>query len=106
MDAAKLREPIKIYGQTTSMSYYGEINDTYTTLKYSGRAFVKFNKETLTTQEGEVIYTTDRTFIVRHYVPVVERDEVEYDGKRYKIISINKNHYYNNIEIYATEKNT
>lgn len=106
MDAAKLREPIKIYAQSTAMTPYGQVDDTYNVLKYSGRAFVKFNKETVATQEGEVIFTTDRTFIVRHYVPVTERDEIEYDDKRYKIESINKNHYYNNIEIYTTEKNT
>lgn len=105
MNSALLKEIIKIYGLTSSSTPYGEIQEHHDTLKYTCRAFVKFNKEALTTQEGEVIYTTDRTFIVRHYVPVTERDEIEYDGKRYIIISINKNHYYNNIEIYASEKN-
>lgn len=105
MDAAKLRDPIKIYALTTTMSDYGEVTAHHDTLKYETRAFVKFNNETLTTQEGEVIYTTDRTFIVRHYVPIDERDEIEFEGKRYTIISINKNRYYNNIEIYTTEKN-
>lgn len=106
MKAALLRDPIKIYSLTTEKTDYGEIKEKHDTLKCSTRAFVRFNRETLTTQEGEVIYSTDRTFIVRHYIPVEDRDEIEFEGKRYTITSINKNIYYNNIEIYATEKNT
>lgn len=105
MNSALLRDPIKIYALTTEMTDYGEVKEFHNVLKYETRAFVKFNKETVTTQEGEVYYTTDRTFIVRSYVPVEERDEIEFDDKRYKIISINKNRYYNNIEIYTTEVN-
>lgn len=105
MDAAKLVELIDIYKQTKEMTPYGEVRDKYVEKRCSTRAFVKFNSENKVTQEGEVIFTTNRTFIVRNYVPVDEYDEIEWNGKRYSIVSINRNKYYNNIEIYTEEKN-
>lgn len=106
MNSALLRFPIEIYGLRTVMTDYGEVKEFHDVLKYKTRAFMKFNNETVATTEGEVVYTTDRLFIVRHYVNVDERDEIQFEGKRYRIISINRNIYYNNIEIYTTEKNT
>ena len=52
--------------------------------------------------EGEVFYPISKTFVVRSYVPVVETDRIECENKMWKILSINKNEYYGNIECQCT----
>ena len=104
MNSCILKDPIDIYELTTSKTEYGTIQTSYN-LKYHTRAYVRFNSENLTVSEGEVYFPINRTFIVRAYVPVVETDQIEYEGKRYKILSINKNKYFNDIEINTTTVN-
>ena len=101
MNAAILKDPIDIYELVTTKTEYGTIQTSYN-LKYHTRAYVRFNSENMAVSEGEVFYPINRTFIVRAYVPVVETDQIEYEGKRYKILSINKNKYFNDTEINTT----
>lgn len=98
MQSHLLKQSIDIYELTTNKTAYGTIQTSYE-LKYSTRAYVRFNSENMTVSEGEVFFPVNRTFIVRSYVPVVETDQIEFEGKRYKILSINKNKYYNDTEI-------
>lgn len=98
MNSCILKDPIDIYELVTTKTEYGTIQTSYN-LKYHTRAYVRFNSENLTVSEGEVYFPINRTFIVRAYVPVVETDQIEYEGKRYKILSINKNKYFNDTEI-------
>ena len=105
MNSAILKDPIDIYELVTTKTEYGTIQTSYN-LKYHTRAYVRFNSENMTVSEGEVYFPINRTFIVRAYVPVVETDQIEYEGKRYKILSINKNKYYNDTEITTTIINT
>lgn len=105
MNSALLKDPVDIYELVTTKTEYGTIQTSYE-LKYSTRAFVRFNSENMTVSEGEVWFPITRTFIVRSYVPVVETDQIEFEGKRYRILSINKNKYYNNQEINTTLINT
>lgn len=101
MNSCLLKDPIDIYELNTTKTEYGTIQTNYV-LKYHTRAYVRFNSENMTVSEGEVFFPVNRTFIVRAYVPVVETDQIEYEGKRWKITSINKNKYYNDIEIITT----
>ena len=101
MNSALLRTPIKIYELVTSTTEYGHIKNSYE-LKYKTKAHVIFNSENQVVSEGEVFYPTNRTFIVRAYVPVTETDRIEWDNKMWKILSINKNDHYNNTEIQCT----
>lgn len=105
MNAALLKEPIDIYELNTTKTEYGTIQTNYV-LKYHTRAYVRFNSENMTVSEGEIFFPVNRTFIVRSYVPVVETDQIEFEGKRYKILSINKNKYYNDTEIQTVLLNT
>lgn len=105
MNSALLKDPIDIYELVTTKTEYGTIQTNYV-LKYHTRAYVRFNSENMTVSEGEVFFPVNRTFIVRAYVPVVETDQIEYDGKRWKITSINKNKYYNDTEIQTVLLNT
>lgn len=105
MNAAILKDPIDIYELVTIKTEYGTIKTSYD-LKYHTRAYVRFNSENMTVSEGEVYFPINRTFIVRAYVPVTETDQIEHEGKRYKILSINRNKYYNDTEITTTIINT
>ena len=105
MNAAIVDEPIRIKALTPTKTQYGTIQTSYT-LKYETKASVKFNSENMTVSEGEIFYPINRTFIVRAYVPITETDRIEYKGQDYKILSINKNIYYNDIEIITTIVNT
>lgn len=104
MNSALLKDPIDILELQTTKTAYGTITTDYA-LKYHTRAYVQFNSESQVVSEGEIIYPINRTFIVRAYVTVIETDIIEWEGKRWKIISINKNKYYNDIEIITTLKN-
>ncbi len=105
MQSHLLKQSIDIYELTTNKTAYGTIQTSYE-LKYSTRAYVRFNSENMTVSEGEIFFPVNRTFIVRSYVPVVETDQIEFEGKRYKILSINKNKYYNDTEIQTVLLNT
>lgn len=105
MQSHLLKQPIDIYELVVSKTEYGTIQTSYT-LKYHTRSYVRFNSENMTVSEGEVFFPVNRTFIVRSYVPVVETDQIEFEGKRYKILSINKNKYYNDTEIQTVLLNT
>lgn len=101
MNAAILREPIKIVALKTTKTQYGTIQTSYVD-KYETKACVKFNSENQVISEGEIFYPINREFIVRAYVPVTETDRIVYDDKQWKILSINKNIYYNDISILTT----
>lgn len=105
MQSHLLKQPIDIYELTTNKTEYGTIQTEYQ-LKYHTRAYARFNSENMTVSEGEIFFPVNRTFIVRSYVPVTETDQVEFEGKRYKILSINKNKYYNDTEIQTVLLNT
>lgn len=98
MNAAILKTPIEIHALTTTKTEYGTIQTSYA-LKYSTKSHVKFGSEQQVVSEGEVLFPVVLTFIVRAYVPVIETDRIKYDDKWWKIVSINKNIYYNDIEI-------
>lgn len=104
MKSCLLKDPIDIYELQTSKTEYGTIKTEYV-LKYHTRAFNRFNSENQVVSEGEIYYPISRTFIVREYVPIVETDRILWDGKWWRILSINKNKYYNNIEINTTVVN-
>ena len=101
MNSALLRHPIQIYTLATEKTVYGTIKTSWTE-KYSTRAHIIFNSESQVVSEGEIFYPTNRTFVVRSYVPVTETDRIHWDNKDWKINSINKNDYYGNIEIQTT----
>lgn len=104
MNSAILREPIDIYELITTKTEYGTIQSHYE-LKYSTRAHVKFNSEQQVVSEGEIYYPQTRTFIVRAYCPVIETDRIHWKGDDYNIMSVNRNVYYNDIEIIAQKVN-
>lgn len=101
MDSALLRHKLDILALTTTKTKYGTISTSYEQ-KYSTHCHAIFDSETQVVSEGEILYPINITFVVRAYVPVTEKDRLVFEGKKYKILSINKNEYYGNIEIKTT----
>jgi len=101
MNSALLKHPIEIQALQTTKTQYGTIQTSYVN-KYETRAHIIFNSENQVVSEGEIFYPINRTFVVRSYVPVTETDRIIYDNKKWKILSINKNDYFGNIEIVTT----
>lgn len=82
-----LNEIINIYSPTSTVNEFGEKVQTYS-LSYRTRAKVDHNSGLRDNQNNEVFYTYQKTFTVRSYVPINEFDQVDYNGKRYRILTI------------------
>ena len=104
MNSADLKYRIEIWQQTVSEGDFGRTNIDYE-YKCSTRARVNYINGNREMSNDELVYTTDRTFIVRSYVPVTETDEIRYDNKRWIIISIDRIREYNDIVIRTTLRN-
>jgi len=105
MNSSLLREQIEIYEIPIINTEFGTVKEGEPILKYKTRASVQFDSQARVVSEGEIYYPTDRTIIVRHYVPVDNRDRIKWKDKFYNIISINPNKYYNDKEIRVVEYN-
>lgn len=101
MKAGILKENIEIYEPVTVTTDFGNTTQTWQRF-YTTRAAVMHNGGTRLNQNDEIFYPNNKTFIVRHYVPVVEKMRIHYQGKKYQITSIIPNKYFNDKEIYTT----
>lgn len=100
MKAGILKEKIEIYEPTIITTDYGNSKREYT-LHYTTRANVQYNSGARVNENDEVFYPNNKTFIVRHYVPVTEPMRIKFEDKFYRIISINSDKYYNDKVIYT-----
>ena len=101
MKAGILKEHIEIYEPVTVTTDFGNTTQTWQRF-YTTRASVLHNGGTRLNQNDEIFYPNNKTFIVRHYVPVVEKMRIKFQGKMYQITSIIPNKWYNDKEIYTT----
>ena len=85
--AGLLNEVIKILSPTSTVNEFGEKIQSYS-VTYTTRARVDHNSGTRSNENNEIFYSYQKTFTVRSYVPVTEFDLVEYNSKRYRIITI------------------
>lgn len=104
MKAADLKYRITIEKQLTSTSDFGRTQVEYV-YRCSCRARVNYSTGNRTIDNDEIFYSQDRTFYVRSYIPVELTDRILFDGEYWQILSIDKNHEYNNIEIRTTRIN-
>lgn len=87
--AGLLRETITILKLVSTKDSFGA-NSTEWTDKFTTRAQVTINSGNRENQNNEIVYTRNVTFSIRFYHAVTESDRVLYDGKKYRIISIDK----------------
>lgn len=102
MNSALLKYTIEIYGLVTTPTEFGTIEANYE-FKRKTRAHIMFNSETVATDNGEIWHPTTRTFVIRSYNNPYDTDRIKWDNQWWRILSINRNDYYGNIEI-MTEK--
>jgi hypothetical protein len=95
MRAGLLTELIDIYSPTYEVNEFGEKIQTYG-LTYTTRARVEHNGGSRTNDNNEIFFDYSKTFTVRSYVPITESDQIEFEGKRYRVLSIeNRRRDYN-----------
>lgn len=104
MKASDLNERIEIWQAVTTRTQSGAAPVEYE-YKCSTRARVNYSTGTRTISNDEIFYDVDREFIVRHYVPVVDTDEIRWKDTRWQILSIDRSREYHNIVIKTTKLN-
>jgi len=85
--AGLLTKPIKILKPISSTNEYGELVQEYE-MRYKTRARVLHDSGSRTTENGEIFYPYQKTFNIRAYVPITEFDLIEFESKRYRVITI------------------
>ncbi len=98
MVAGRLNEVVKIYNLTTSINEYGERVETYT-LTMTTRAKVEFNTGSRSNENDEIVFNYQKSFNLRSYVPVVDTSQIEWQSKRYRVLSVEKRREYNDIVV-------
>lgn len=100
MKAGILKEKIEIWEPVTITTSYGDSQTEYQYLR-EVRANVRYDAGSRTTENDEIFYSVYRTFIVRYYTDVVETMRIKFQGKFYRILSIEPNKYYNDKVIHT-----
>lgn len=101
MEAGTLVDKVTFQKQEISVDDYGHESVSYVDA-FTTRAEIKYNSGNRGIQNQEVFYDTTLTFAVRFYCQVEDTMIIKYDGKLYRIISINPEKcYYNRKTIVA-----
>lgn len=85
--AGLLTKPIKILTPKTTVNEYGEKIQEYS-VSYKTRARVIHDNGSRENSNGEIFYPYQKTFNIRSYVPLTEFDLIEFESKRYRVITI------------------
>lgn len=93
-----MRDTITIQKLTNTKDSFGA-NTTLWVNKFTTRTQVTTNSGNRLNQNNEIIHTYNVTFTIRLYHDVEESDRILYNGKKYRIISINKDLYKQSISI-------
>ena len=87
MQAGLFNKPITIFEPIDSINEYGE-RTTEWEWHYGTRAGVSYSSSNREFVNQEEFFSYTVTFTVRSYVPVTERDQIEFRGKRFRILTI------------------
>lgn len=101
--AGLLTQIIKVLSPSSTTNSFGELIQTFTPT-YRTRARVDHQSGNREIENNEIYYAYTKTFQVRSYVPVTEKDLIEYKGKRYRIITIEDRKEDENDKILTTEQ--
>ena len=98
MMAGQYNEIIKIYKSVETINDYGEreITEVFT---FKTRAKLDATSGTRQNENNEIVYTNNKTFYVRSYVPIMDTSIIEFDERKYRVITIDRRREYNDIKI-------
>lgn len=98
MMAGQYNEIVKIYETVEAENEYGE-RTTELKLVCSTRAKHEATGGSRTEENNEIVYNYNKTFYVRSYVQITDTSIIEYDGKRYRVLTYDKRKGHNDIKI-------
>ena len=98
MMAGQYNEIIKIYKTVETINDYGEREMTQVFV-FKTRAKHEATSGTRNNENNEIVYDHTKTFYVRSYVPVTDTSIIEFEDKKYRVISIDKRKENNDIKI-------
>ena len=87
MRAGLLDTEVKILRPEITRNAFGEQEEEYKE-HYTTKARVLHNSGRRAIENGEIFHQYEKTIEVWKYVDVVETDFIEFDGKQYRILSI------------------
>lgn len=96
MIAGRLNEVVKIYRPTETVNEYGGRTTEFTEL-YTTRAKVEYSTGNKVIENDEIVFSYAKRFFLRSYVPVTETDQIEWQSKRYRILTLENRREYNDI---------
>lgn len=94
MQAGLLNEIIEIQIPMSTINEFGSTKITYSKW-ITTRANVRQNGQNRSIQENEVFYDVAKTFIIRSYIDIQESHRIVYQGKPYRIVSIDYDRHNN-----------
>lgn len=89
MNAGRLNQIITVERPTISKDDYGANQTTWNNI-ITTRADVQFDGGNRITENSEIIHSYTKTFTIRYYHKVDEKDRILWEGKHYRILSIEK----------------
>lgn len=87
--AGLFNEKIEIYDFTQTKSRIGVVTSTIQKV-YETRAKVGHIGGSRTVINSEIVTSYEKNFVVRIYVPVTDTSWIKYQGKYYRVLSIDK----------------
>ena len=104
MAAGNKKYVIEVYSVHQIQTESGSIEDTELNLKHKLKAEVKFNSNSISILNDEIVQTDRVTF--RIYKRDIDyKDIVKFEGSTYEIVSINPLSYSNELEIICEKIN-
>lgn len=98
MIAGRLNEVVSIYSPTETVNEYGERETTYTKT-YTTRAKVEYQSGNRRNENNEIVFDYTKRFNFRSYVPVKETSQIEWQGKMYRVLTVEHRREYNDIMV-------
>lgn len=93
-----MNEVVTVYTPVETVNEYGERTTEYVET-YTTRAKVEYNNGNRVNENDEIVFSYTKRFLVRSYVPVTETCQIEWQEKRYRILTLEHRREYNDIVI-------
>lgn len=98
MIAGRLNEVVRLFRPTETVNEYGERTTVFTN-HYTTRAKVEYSTGNKVIENDEIVFSYAKRFFVRSFVPVVETDQLQWQGKNYRILTLEHRREHNDIVI-------
>lgn len=90
LDSGRLQELITVQRPTITKDEYGA-NKTVWNNIINTRSDVQYDNGNRGTENNEIVFNYSKVFTIRYYHKVDEKDRIIWNGKKYRILSIEPN---------------